>query len=255
MCASRAPTALVLDDSYSSFGSPVRRNRPLAAFVRGLPSLAVRPMSDSTTGRIDELAAGHALHQREVEALDGLSGGALLGTVRDEARADLSRRARIVGIEPGAARRPSGLRLAPGVSVESRVVPLDRVGCYVPAGRYPLPSSLLMTAIPAVAAGVREVLVVCPRPEPVVMAAALEAGISRFFRVGGAVFADVGRAWEGENQNTVNPGWLHDIGLGLRFVNARTAFGQVLHADLAFPLNREGDIRPAQFLLRTRVAL
>jgi len=78
------------------------------------------------------------------------------------------------------------LRVAPGVSVEQRVVPLDRVGCYVPAGRYPLPSSLLMTAIPADAAGVAEVVAVCPRPAPVVMAAALEAGVSRLFRVGGA---------------------------------------------------------------------
>jgi histidinol dehydrogenase len=77
-------------------------------------------------------------------------------------------------------------RVAPGVSVEQRVVPLDRVGCYVPGGRYPLPSSLLMTAIPASVAGVREVVAVCPRPEPVVMAAALEAGVSRLFRLGGA---------------------------------------------------------------------
>jgi histidinol dehydrogenase len=73
-----------------------------------------------------------------------------------------------------------------GVTVEQRVIPLDRVGCYVPGGRYPLPSSLLMTAIPAVAAGVRDVVAVCPRPEPVVMAAALEAGVSRLFRLGGA---------------------------------------------------------------------
>jgi len=72
------------------------------------------------------------------------------------------------------------------VTVEQRIVPLDRVGCYVPGGRYPLPSSLLMTAIPAAAAGVREIVVVCPRPAPVVMAAALEAGVSRMFRVGGA---------------------------------------------------------------------
>ena len=77
-------------------------------------------------------------------------------------------------------------RVAAGVSVEQRIVPLDRVGCYVPGGRYPLPSSLLMTAIPAGAAGVREIVVVCPRPEPVVMAAALEAGVSRMFRIGGA---------------------------------------------------------------------
>ena len=78
------------------------------------------------------------------------------------------------------------LRVAPGVTVEQRVVPLDRVGCYVPAGRYPLPSSLLMTAIPARAASVGEVIVACPRPGPVVLAAALEAGVERVFRVGGA---------------------------------------------------------------------
>jgi histidinol dehydrogenase len=73
-----------------------------------------------------------------------------------------------------------------GVSVEQRVTPLDRVGCYVPGGRYPLPSSLLMTVIPARAAGVPEVIVACPRPEPVVMAAARIAGLSRLFRMGGA---------------------------------------------------------------------
>ncbi len=73
-----------------------------------------------------------------------------------------------------------------GVSVEQRVRPLDRVGCYVPGGRYPLPSSLLMTAIPAKAAGVPEVIVACPRPAPVVMAAARIAGVDRMFRMGGA---------------------------------------------------------------------
>jgi len=78
------------------------------------------------------------------------------------------------------------VRVAPGVTVEQRIVPLDRVGCYVPGGRYPLPSSLLMTAIPAIVAGVTDVVAVCPRPEPVVMAAAIEAGVSRLFRLGGA---------------------------------------------------------------------
>jgi histidinol dehydrogenase len=76
--------------------------------------------------------------------------------------------------------------VAPGVSIEQRVEPLSRVGCYVPGGRFPLPSSLLMTAIPARIAGVAEVIAVCPRPEPVVMAAALEAGVTRLFHVGGA---------------------------------------------------------------------
>ena len=78
------------------------------------------------------------------------------------------------------------LEVMPGVLVEQRVEPLARVGCYVPGGRFPLPSSLLMTAVPARVAGVREVIAVCPRPEPAVMAAALEAGVTRLFRVGGA---------------------------------------------------------------------
>jgi len=78
------------------------------------------------------------------------------------------------------------LAVAPGVSVEQRVEPLARVGCYVPGGRFPLPSSLLMTAVPVRVAGVREVIAVCPKPEPAVMAAALEAGVTRLFRIGGA---------------------------------------------------------------------
>ena len=78
------------------------------------------------------------------------------------------------------------ISVAPGVSVEQRVEPLVRVGCYVPGGRFPLPSSLLMTAVPARVAGVREIIAVCPRPEPVVMAAAEEAGVTRLFRIGGA---------------------------------------------------------------------
>jgi histidinol dehydrogenase len=74
----------------------------------------------------------------------------------------------------------------PGVTITQRVEPLARVGCYVPGGRFPLPSSLLMTAIPARVAGVSEIIAVCPRPEPAVMAAALEAGVTRLFRIGGA---------------------------------------------------------------------
>jgi histidinol dehydrogenase len=73
-----------------------------------------------------------------------------------------------------------------GVRIEQRVTPLERVGCYVPGGRYPLPSSLLMTAIPARMAGVPEIVAVCPRPDPTVLCAALEAGVTRLFRLGGA---------------------------------------------------------------------
>jgi histidinol dehydrogenase len=82
--------------------------------------------------------------------------------------------------------RPWSTSPAAGVSIEQRVLPLDRVGCYVPGGRYPLPSTLLMTAVPAAVAGVREIIVVCPRPDETMMCAAREAGVSRMFRAGGA---------------------------------------------------------------------
>jgi len=83
---------------------------------------------------------------------------------------------------------PNGwtLSVVPGVTVEQRVTPLKRVGCYVPGGRYPLPSSLLMTSIPAKVAGVSEVIAVCPRIDPSICTAALEAKVSRLFRIGGA---------------------------------------------------------------------
>src|SRR5213593_1587284 len=82
--------------------------------------------------------------------------------------------------------RHTDITVGPGVSVEQRVEPLASVGCYVPGGRFPLPSSLLMTAVPARVAGVREIVAVCPRPEPAVLAAAQEAGVTRLFRIGGA---------------------------------------------------------------------
>ncbi len=83
---------------------------------------------------------------------------------------------------------PRGWRtnIQAGVSVEQRIIPLDSVACYVPGGRYPLPSSLLMAAVPAQVAGIKDIIVTCPRPEPVVLAAAMEAGATRVFRLGGA---------------------------------------------------------------------
>lgn len=82
--------------------------------------------------------------------------------------------------------RPFTVRPAAGVTIEQRVQPLARVGCYVPGGRYPLPSTVVMTVVPAVVAGVDEVIVVCPKPSPVVLCAAREAGATRVLRIGGA---------------------------------------------------------------------
>ena len=131
--------------------------------------------------------------QRYARRLDGLTGAievprrewkqgaaALAPEVRRAIRA-AARHIRHVA----RAQVPRGFRtvVAPGISIEQRVVPLERVGCYVPGGRYPLPSSLLMTAIPARAAGVQEVIAVCPRIDPAVLGAAMACGVDRLFQI------------------------------------------------------------------------
>ena len=74
----------------------------------------------------------------------------------------------------------------PGVHVGQLIRPLESVGCYVPGGRYPLPSTLLMTVIPAQVAGVRQIRVASPRPAEITLAAAGFLGVHDFYRVGGA---------------------------------------------------------------------
>jgi histidinol dehydrogenase len=74
----------------------------------------------------------------------------------------------------------------PGLTTGQLVRPLGSVGCYVPSGRHPLPSTLLMTAIPAQVAGVERIVVVSPKPAPETLAAAHLLGISEFYRAGGA---------------------------------------------------------------------
>jgi outer membrane protein assembly factor BamA len=79
----------------------------------------------------------------------------------------------------------------------------------------------------------------------------------RLFRIGGAAFFDAGRAWGSQSlgsANLVNPGWLSNAGLGLRIVSARAAFGNVLHVDLALPLNATPDIKRVQFLVKSKTS-
>jgi histidinol dehydrogenase len=73
-----------------------------------------------------------------------------------------------------------------GISLGQLMRPLESVGCYVPGGRYPLVSTLLMTVIPAQVAGVKNIRIVSPKPEQEILGAAAMLGVSEFFRVGGA---------------------------------------------------------------------
>ena len=80
----------------------------------------------------------------------------------------------------------SWMRTHRGISLGQQVRPLESVGCYVPGGRYPLVSTLLMTVIPAQVAGVKNIRVVSPRPSAEVLAAAAMLGVREVYRVGGA---------------------------------------------------------------------
>ena len=105
--------------------------------------------------------------------------------------------------------------LQPGVCVGQLVRPLESVGCYVPGGRYPLPSTLLMTVIPAQVAGVPQIRVVSPRPAQSTLAAAAFLGVREFYRVGGAQ-AVAALAYGTESIPRVNK----IVGPGNRYVTA-----------------------------------
>jgi len=74
----------------------------------------------------------------------------------------------------------------PGLQLGQIVRPLDTVGAYIPAGRYPLPSTVIMTAVPALAAGVTNVCIACPKAVDEVYGTALMLGLDQVFQMGGA---------------------------------------------------------------------
>lgn len=120
-------------------------------------------------------------HERE-----GLE--AALARVPDDTRACLSRTADRIRRFAQAQRdcfRDASVEVAGG-RVGHRFIPVARAGCYVPGGRYPLPSSVLMSVVPARVAGVPEVQVASPRPGEVTLAAAALAGADRVIGIGGA---------------------------------------------------------------------
>ena len=143
-----------------------RGDRAIAVWTRRLDGIALQP-------------ADFALSPREIER--GWD-----DTPRDVRSAIRLAIRHVRRVATGQRPRAFSLEVTPGVRIDQRVQPLARVGCYVPGGRYPLPSTVIMTVVPAVVAGVTDITVACPRPAPPVLAAALEAGATRVFRIGGA---------------------------------------------------------------------
>ena len=156
---------------------------------------AVRAILEDVAERGDEAVRDYTrrfdgvdLTPREWE-LDAAGTQAALGRIEPGLRAALSRAVdRVRAYHEH--QRESGFHLteADGSLVGMKVTPLDRVGLYVPGGKASYPSSVVMNAVPAVVAGVQEIVAVVP-PQGVtdtVLAACALAGVTRMFRIGGA---------------------------------------------------------------------
>lgn len=111
--------------------------------------------------------------------------------------------------------------IEPGLRVGQSVVPIDSVGCYVPGGRYPLPSSLLMTVVPAQVAGVPHIQVASPKPAPETLAAAALLGVKHFYRIGGAqAIAAFAYGVAGKDDDPVIPRVKKIVGPGNSYVTS-----------------------------------
>ena len=141
---------------------------------------------------------GDAGLRKYSEKFDGLMPGAALLVSREEMQAAWeatapelkaamqTAQANIRGFAEAQKPKEWMIEPAAGVTAGQIVRPLESVGCYVPGGRYPLPSTLLMTVTPAQVAGVERIVVCSPKPARETMAAAWLAGVTEFYRVGGA---------------------------------------------------------------------
>ncbi len=162
-------------------------------------SLGVDPEADAVAARVmDEVrAGGETALARLAAELDGNRGrlwyeradferalASLPPTERSVLEAAAAR-IRAFAEAQKAALRPVAIDV-PGGRAGHDILPVASAGCYVPGGRYPLPSSALMTALVARVAGVGAVVVACPKPEPAVLAACALAGADLFLRAGGA---------------------------------------------------------------------
>jgi histidinol dehydrogenase len=124
--------------------------------------------------------------------------------------------------------RPWSLEVEPAVTISQLVRPIEAIGCYIPGGRFALVSTLLMTVVPAQVAGVPRVTVVCPKPNPELLAAASLLGITQIARIGGSQ-AVAALAYGTKNIHRVDK----IFGPGNRFV---TAAKQLVSSDCSIDL-------------------
>jgi histidinol dehydrogenase len=119
------------------------------------------------------------ISQRQMQAAETRVSGEFLRAVRHAAR-------NVRRVAKQQLPLPWTIEVEPGVKIGQMVRPIDAIGCYIPGGRCALVSTLVMTAVPAQVAGVKSIVVVCPRPNQELLAAASLLGVTKVARVGGA---------------------------------------------------------------------
>jgi len=179
--------------------APLLRRRTVAELAARGASVDPETLAAATRIVEDVRTRGEGALRAHAERVgDVLPGGPLyhhrpelaraLTRLAAEDRARLERVAARIAAFAEAQRRALGPVSVPvpGGVAEHRIAPMERAGCYAPGGRYPLPSSVLMTALTARVAGVGDVWVASPKPHSLTLAAAAVAGADGVLAVGGA---------------------------------------------------------------------
>ena len=129
--------------------------------------------------RVDLARTGWTVGKEEIQQAGGSVPRELKGALREAIR-------NITRVAREQVPRAWRLETRPGVEVSQLICPLERVACYVPGGRFALPSTVLMSVIPAQVAGVEEIYLTCPNAAPPVLVAAELLGVKKIYRLGGA---------------------------------------------------------------------
>ena len=182
-----------------TFGRSKAAAEAMVEALEGRGALNTSRVAEIVTDIVaDVRKRGDAALREHAERFDGLEPGAAPLVSPDEMKAAWEDTALVLQAAMQAAQanirafaeaqKPKEWTITPaaGVSTGQIVRPLESVGCYVPGGRYPRPSTLLMTVTPARVAGVERIVVCSPKPARETMAAAWLAGVTEFYRVGGA---------------------------------------------------------------------
>jgi histidinol dehydrogenase len=176
--AEAAQAVASLAHRYASFDPAVEKT--VAAIVGRVRSGGDEALLEYAH-KFDGLAAGAPMRvpAEELQAAVGLVSPDFIRAIKSAAK-------NIRSFAEWQLPRPWLRTIQPGLRVGQTIRPLESVGCYAPGGRYPLPSTVLMTAIPAQVAGVKRIAVASPNPAPETLAAAALIGVTEFYRIGGA---------------------------------------------------------------------